>query len=404
VTVPGDIITLKTNSVQRMNIKTLIFISNALRTVLSLSFSSNRPRTSTRRRSNISAGPKAESSRRRDGRSSRRVFNKDPIEVFDPKKLTNLQKSNADAPPLDLQSISSIRLRSSVDDSTSRGKTMIESDDSRNNGQPIGHNHFEQLSLDHLFPNLNFSEKFCTDQSFRDGIRHAMRNDIFYSTPAYANLSPKVAELMLDDDSSLQGSWNCIPLQNRELDVEEKMGNEEHDIPPSPPPLRMARLTSVLRKTLGPNAPSGDEFLMNIGCLCGVHPSNHWIDIIGVKDKIVSHSWHQDTGRSYDDDDDGDDDNATLDNSCYTVMLGFPLVDGYVGTGVFSHAIKLSKEQLAPLGHNFNEPVLFEGTAEEKYIVRPVFEQGKEILRYRDVDTLHSAPDVVYRKSVMRFM
>ena len=85
-------------------------------------------------------------------------------------------------------------------------------------------------------------------------------------------------------------------------------------------------------------------------------------------------------------------------------MLGFPQEDEYVGTGIFSHAIKLSSESLEPHGHNTNEPVLFEGTVDEQYIIRPIFSPGKEILRYRDIDTLHSAPDVVYRKSVMRFM
>jgi len=103
-------------------------------------------------------------------------------------------------------------------------------------------------------------------------------------------------------------------------------------------------------------------------------------------------------------DNNDNDDGCNLDKSRYTVMLGFPIEDQYTGTGVFSHALKLTDEHLAPVGHNENEPVLFEGTIDERYIVRPSFSFGREILRYRDVDTLHSAPDVVYRKSVMRFM
>jgi hypothetical protein len=41
---------------------------------------------------------------------------------------------------------------------------------------------------------------------------------------------------------------------------------------------------------------------------------------------------------------------------------------------------------------------------DEQYIVRPKFAEGREIIVYRDVDVLHSSPDVAYRASVMRFM
>jgi hypothetical protein len=85
-------------------------------------------------------------------------------------------------------------------------------------------------------------------------------------------------------------------------------------------------------------------------------------------------------------------------------MLGFPIEDEYSGCGVFSHTIKLEREHLAPDGHKENEPVLFEGTAKEEHITRPAFSLGKEIIRYRDTDVLHSAPDVAYRQSVMRYM
>ncbi len=370
--------------------------------------------------------------------------------AFDPKVLTSQQNSNEGALPLDLNSQSStnsntLRMRSSVhdvvtipqSDSSSESKLKVEVNVQQQSssasaaaeaaatitmGRPIQHNHMEHLSLDDLFPNLSvsFTSKFHSSSSFRNDIRHAMRYDIFYTTPAYANLSPKVASYMLDDDSSLQGSWNCIPKNNNNdnnndnVDGDEKK-KENH--------IRMTRLTAVLKKYLGDDAPTGDQFMMKIGSLCGVNPSNHWIDIIGVKDRMVSHSWHQDTGRSFDFDlhsdldanghggngesGNGDDDKNKYNlekSSRYTVMLGFPPEDNYTGTGVFSHAIKLTNEQLAPVGHNDNEPVLYEGEVDEEYIVRPLFSFGREILRYRDVDTLHSAPDVVYRKSVMRFM
>mmetsp|Transcript_14716 Transcript_14716/g.21603 ORF Transcript_14716/g.21603 Transcript_14716/m.21603 type:complete len:202 (-) Transcript_14716:67-672(-) len=201
--------------------------------------------------------------------------------------------------------------------------------------------------------------------------------------------------MMLDDDSSLQGTWNCVPRSITPEQLVEFGGSL---------PIRMTRLTKVLKEKLGSDAPTGDEFMMKMGGLCGVEPSAHWIDIIGVKDRSVSHSWHQDTGVSYGNSDDSES-TFSSDMGCkYTVMLGFPLEDEYVGTGVFSHAIKLDIEHLAPQDHNTNEPVLFEGTAGEEYIIRPEFGRGKEIIRYRDVDVLHSAPDVVHRQSVMRFM
>lgn len=222
---------------------------------------------------------------------------------------------------------------------------------------------------------------------------------------------------MLDDDSSLQGSWNCrssrIPSSTME---EEDVDSNTNDVSsvlasPSATTIRMKTLTTVLRDKLGINAPDGDQFIMALGGLCGVNPSTHWIDIIGIKDRRVTHAWHQDTGRSvsiFPNDESTDTTNSNNDNersnSCYTVMLGFPCEDEYDCAGVFSHVVKLAEEHSAPEGHNVNEPILFEGVVDEEFIVRPAFGLGKEILRYRDVDVLHSAPDAQYRSSVMRFM
>jgi hypothetical protein len=397
--------------------------------------------SSSRGSIDASTGPKAESSRRnrenKERRRERRQSSSVSALAFDPKNLTKNQIPNHDADTFDLNSSSSIRMRLAAEASGAvvvspngevevEAKLELDGDKvQKDELKMITHDHFEQLSLDDLFPNLNFSNRFCSDGNFREEIRHAMRKDIFYTTPAYLSLSPKVASYMLNDDSSLQGSWNCIPKQQKQASEIPDEGNNqigengnENDseiatpIKMQTPPIRMTRLTSVLEKNLGPKAPTGDEFVMKIGKLCGVNPSNHWIDIIGVKDRPVSHSWHQDSGKSYGFDNTNgddtpscrDDNNDMLENSRYTVMLGFPQEDDYQGTGVFSHAIKLCTAHLAPIGHNVNEPVLFEGTADERYIVRPMFCTGKEILRYRDIDTLHSAPDVVYRKSVMRFM
>jgi len=152
----------------------------------------------------------------------------------------------------------------------------------------------------------------------------------------------------------------------------------------------MERLTAVLREYLGDDdAPTGDEFMDTIGALCGQAPtvSTHWMDIVGVLNRRIPHSWHQDTGRE-----------------SYTVLWGFPNEANYCGTGVFTHILTLRQSHYAPEGHALNEPLLFQGNIPEEFIVRPKFEPGKELLIYRDVDALHTAPDVTYRASIMRFM
>ena len=153
----------------------------------------------------------------------------------------------------------------------------------------------------------------------------------------------------------------------------------------------MLALTTVLRDELGAAAPTGDEFMDALGGLCGSSPQTHWIDIVGVLDRKIPHSWHLDTGRS-------------PGGDTKTVCLGFPAIDCYEGVGVFSHFVKLEKEQWADENHPPNQPVLYQCAIDEQYIVRPRFAAGREIIVYRDVDVLHSAPDVAYRSSVMRFM
>jgi len=382
--------------------------------------------TSTRRTSRRSPRPERNTDQtpRRSGRS----VGPSPVEeLFDPKAVTRSQSANEAAVPLSLfcsegdgdgsddgpspplrlrssdvgQVVAQVKLTNDQDDNDTSNDTGNHNASHTNGecdvipppirGKPIPPNaHFEQLSLDSLFPHLphlNLSKTFFTDSAFREAIRQSARRDIFYSTPAYANLSPKVADMMLDDDSSLQGSWNChgrrrIPSTTN--DRGQGGGSE-------PSTVRMEELTVVLQDRLGDGAPTGDEFIMALGRLCGFNPSTHWIDIIGIKDRRVAHSWHQDTGRSVttlstDDVNVNTDVNANANepgNFCYTVMLGFPCEDQYDCTGVFSHVLKLAEEHSAPEGHNVNEPLLFEGVVREESIVRPKFGLGKEILRYR---------------------
>lgn len=232
--------------------------------------------------------------------------------------------------------------------------------------------HIKSISLDDLFPGINFSEMFCSNAKFRDDIRNSMREDIFDSTPAYEGMSDKARKMLLLPDSSLQGSWNC------KSDTDDQ--------------LRMKNLTKVLKGYLGDEAPTGDHFMQTVGSLCGSKPSTHWIDIVGIKDRKIDHSWHQDTGTS-------------PNGDTYTVLLGFPKEDNYDGIGVFSHSVNLKYERVASDDHPSNEPVLYPGLEiDDKYIVKPRFAKGSEIVMFRDIDTLHSAPDVTYRTSVMRFM
>jgi len=269
--------------------------------------------------------------------------------VDDPAAIIRSQKPNEDA-----------SLYVFDDDTTDNPQTLV----------PEG-THLISMSLDELFPNLGFSHKFNSDGEFRNSLRNSMREDIFDSSPSYGGMSDKARKMLLLPDSSLQGSWRC-----------KTEGGE----------LRMKKLTEVLKSNLGETAPAGDEFMEKIGSLCGSKPSTHWIDIVGIVERRIPHSWHQDTGRSY-------------NGNTFTVLLGFPKEDNYDGVGVFSHAVKLKYERVAADDHPPNEPVVYPNLSiDEKYIVRPTFARGREILLFRDVDVIHSSPDVAFRTSVMRFM
>jgi len=209
----------------------------------------------------------------------------------------------------------------------------------------------------------DFSDLFHSGMDFRNRLRAAIRKDIFDTTPAYAGLSSKAASLLLAPESSLQGSW--------------KTSGEP----------RMKQTTALLSKYGCPDI-TGDDLMHSIGALCGERPSTHWIDIVGVQDRSIAHSFHQDTG---------------LEGTS-TVLWGFPRADEYVGTGVFSHAVKLLHSCCAPQDHPSREPIVYDGQIPEECVIRPVFETDNELLVYRDVDVLHSSPDVTNRTSLMRFM
>lgn len=243
------------------------------------------------------------------------------------------------------------------------------------------------MSLDDLLQDVlpegfSLSKIFNANESFRTNLRSAIRLDVFETTPYYTNLPEKAKTVLLLPDSSLEGSWRLLE------------DNEDR--------LRMKHTTRVLHQALEdhfdgtpPSYFSGDDLFRAIGRVCGSGASTHWIDIFGVQDRTINHSWHLDAG--------------TSPENCKTVLWGFPPGDDYEGTGVFSHVVSLREAFDGMVGdsleeHNRMEPILFEGTVDEEYIVRPIYKAYHELLFYRDVDVLHSAPDVAYRSSVMRFM
>lgn len=320
-------------------------------------YSSGGPRAAGRQRTPRSggdaSGPKGAAKRERPQRREKPV-------AFDGQALTAAQSPKEDAPPLDLDASIADGLRCMTENMSWTNTPLVP--------QPS----FTFMSLDDLFgAELGFSAVFNSDTNFRRALREAIRKDIFSTTPYYANLSDKVASLLLLPDSSLEGSWR------RAADYPTKE-------------IRMKQTTGVLKDALGDNAMTGDELFAKIGGLCGSKPSTHWIDIFGVQDRKLNHSWHQDFGKSRE--------------NGRTVLWGFPNSDEYHGCGVFSHIVALQKECLAPENVPRMEPVLFQGTVDEDYIIRPEYQPGRELLMYRDVDVLHSSPDVIYRASVMRFM
>ena len=313
-------------------------------------------------------GPKPTTQRRENRRqhNDQATSWKQPS-AFPSRDIAMFQNPQEDAPPFDLSTPTST-LRCMTSGMRWTDTPLIEP-------QPP----FTYLSLDDLFgTHLGLSAKFNNDATFRRALRAAIRQDIFDTTPYYANLSERAASLLLLPDSSLEGSWKNKPAQY--------LRNDDDD----DDNLRMKHTTKVLHNAFAYAVPTGDELFAAIGALCGSKPSTHWIDIIGVQDRKVSHSWHQDFGSS--------------PQNSKTVLWGFPPEDGYKGAGVFSHVISLKRECIAPEDHPRMEPVLFDGTVPDEYIVRPHYAPGRELLMYRDVDVLHSSPDVTYRTSLMRFM
>lgn len=223
------------------------------------------------------------------------------------------------------------------------------------------------VSLDELFPGSGLGAAFNSDAEFRAELRDGLRNDLYVPDPK------------LSDERNAQlrskGSTCHVVWKDRSTDF--------------------PRLTEALRRR-GLESITGGEFVLTLGSLCGGEAtSGSLLEIVnnaaGGRDRVLVHSWHQDSGRQQ-----------------RTVMLGFPPKSGFEGTGVFSHCVKLSHE-LKPQGRR-GEVVQFElydprpREIPEEYVIRPVYKEGAEVLVYHDNAVLHSTPDYIDREAVWRFM
>lgn len=212
------------------------------------------------------------------------------------------------------------------------------------------------VSLDELFPGSGLGAAFNSDAEFRAELRDGLRNDLYVPDPK------------LSDERNAQlrskGSTCHVVWKDRSTDF--------------------PRLTEALRRR-GLESITGGEFVLTLGSLCGGEAtSGSLLEIVnnaaGGRDRVLVHSWHQDSGRQQ-----------------RTVMLGFPPKSGFEGTGVFSHCVKLSHE-LKPQGRR-GEVVQFElydprpREIPEEYVIRPVYKEGAEVLVYHDNAVLHSTPD-----------
>jgi len=146
--------------------------------------------------------------------------------------------------------------------------------------------HIKFYSFNDLFGNdLDFSGLFDSNSQFRKDLRVAARNDFFVKD---ATISNEANSLLKDPRSSLSSKW--------------------HDN------MEYPTLTDVFQKYRFPSHFTGKVFMAELTKLCIETPYrfNSWMDIVGVKNKAVGHSFHQDSG---------------LEQT--TVMVGFPPEDIY---------------------------------------------------------------------------
>ena len=151
-------------------------------------------------------------------------------------------------------------------------------------------------------------------------------------------------------------------------------------------------------KTLGGLAGGGARVKDPEGFELHEHRFGSLIDIVTAGRLKPAHSWHQDCNLPQ-----------------MTVMLGFPKSNQYKGTGVFSHAIKLSHQlqDQVPGGGAVVQYDEYKGVGQQEdlpnpfpdsVILHPWYAKGREVMVYDDTWHLHSAPNHIHRAAVWRFM
>lgn len=339
------------------------------------------------------------------------------------------QNPNEDAPVYDYYETGKREdgVQNNVNDNIFRSMTELDEITLEDHKHIIQHDHYETRSLDDLFPNkssLGFSATFNSCASFRNDLRDAMRHDIIfdsnadgterikYQPPIYGQMTNEQRHEELAKNKPLIGYWKH--------DDDSDTTTTTSSIASS---MRMKKTTETLIRYLGPDAPTGDHFFEAIGSLCNsTQAPYHWTEVVGVAatqnskmgDK-TEHAWHQDYGHLEDRKSNHEDTTSEMhgksEDSCYPyqsnnhVFLAFPFEDNYQGTGVFSHLIKLKHEQWTkPKGDLVpGKSIFYSGIVPDRYIVRPRYVPGSELIVFRDIDVLHSTPDIQYRTSIMRF-
>jgi hypothetical protein len=301
------------------------------------------------------------------------------------------QQPNEDALPYDMNDQLHLQPMTALEEVKKYGRSKV-----------VERRHFDFWSLNALFPHTkSLSEMFHGSTNFRNDLREAIRHDMMFGEwSVYRELTNEQKLAELQQQKPMIGFWKD-PVFGKEPCQSDGQPDKT---------IRMKETTNVLRSyLLGKDTlrvPTGDEFLERIGSLCNstVAPF-HWTEVVGVAatqnhrmgDK-TDHAWHQDYGSL-------EEANGTSNKH---VFLGFPCQDYYQGTGVFPHLIPLRYEQWAThqdttTSSSPHKPIFYRGKVPEQYIVRPCYAPGREIIVFRDVDVLHSTPDIQYRSSIMRF-
>jgi len=345
------------------------------------------------------------------------------------------QNPNEDAPAYDFYRTGEDgeEIHNTNEDTQFRSMTALDEDFLKDHKHTIRNNHFEMRSLDDLFPeqkSLRISEKFNSCAPFRNGLRDAIRYDMIFDSNADCSEAmgnqPRIYGSMTDEERYRELA------RNKPLIGYWKHDDDEAESSTTANPIRMEKTTVVLRQYLGPDAPTGDRFMEAIGSLCNsTQTPYHWTEVVGVAatqnkqmGEKTDHAWHQDYGHLQDRkrnpnktlptreniNDNINNSSCECEDDSYPyqsnnhVFFAFPYEDNYDGTGVFSHIMKLKHEQwakpqqaLAP-----GKSTFYRGTVPEQYIVRPRYVPGRELLIFRDIDVLHSTPDIQYRTSIMR--